>query len=162
MGRRDDVSVSFANPADAPSIAALRTSVAQKLTRDHGRGHWSSCATERGVQRALKTSRVLVARRGPDLIGTVRLEAKKPWAIDVTGGPKSCVPPRPRCRLSCAASPCRGAAHRRSEGCGTRLAKRCNSPRRLRPSCWRRAFLQQVWLPRGRPGQLSRSSAHLP
>lgn len=83
MGRRDDVSVSFANPVDAPSIAALRTSVAQELTRDHGRGHWSSCATERGVQRALKTSRVLVARRGPELIGTVRLEAKK-RAIDVT------------------------------------------------------------------------------
>src|SRR5437870_1691058 len=83
MGGRDDLSVSVATPADAPLIAALRTSVAQELTRDHGRGHWSSSVTEKGVQRALRTSRALVARRGPDLIGTVRLEAKKPWAIDV-------------------------------------------------------------------------------
>ena len=31
--------------------------------------------------RALKTSRVFVARRGADLLGTVRLATKKPWAI---------------------------------------------------------------------------------
>ena len=33
--------------------------------------------------RAIKTSRVLVARKNGDIIGTLRLEKKKPWAIDV-------------------------------------------------------------------------------
>ena len=34
---------------DAPAIVALRNAVAERLTRDHGGGHWSSCATKRGV-----------------------------------------------------------------------------------------------------------------
>jgi GNAT superfamily N-acetyltransferase len=65
------------------AIASLRASAAQDLTRRHGRGHWSSCPTETAILRAIKTSNVLVARREAEIIGTVRLEAKKPWAIDV-------------------------------------------------------------------------------
>jgi ribosomal protein S18 acetylase RimI-like enzyme len=30
------------------------------------------------------TSRVLVARRGGEIVGTVRLQSKKPWAIDLS------------------------------------------------------------------------------
>jgi GNAT superfamily N-acetyltransferase len=83
MSRNSDLSVSVATLPEVPIIAALRTSVAEEVTRRHGRGHWSSCATERSVLRALKTSRVLIVRRGAEVVGTVRLEAKKPWAIDV-------------------------------------------------------------------------------
>jgi GNAT superfamily N-acetyltransferase len=36
------------------------------------------------VIRELKTSRVLVAKRDGIVVGTVRLDAKKPWAIDVS------------------------------------------------------------------------------
>jgi GNAT superfamily N-acetyltransferase len=39
-------------------------------------------ASESGVARRLRSSRALVARLGTELVGTVRLEAKKPWAID--------------------------------------------------------------------------------
>ena len=81
---RHTPSISVATLADAPNITSLRTAVAQELTRRHGRGHWSSGATDKGVLRALKSSVVLVARRGADVVGTVRLEAKKPWAIDVS------------------------------------------------------------------------------
>jgi GNAT superfamily N-acetyltransferase len=35
------------------------------------------------VLRAITTSHVLVARDGAEVVGTVRLEEKKPWAIDV-------------------------------------------------------------------------------
>ena len=84
MGRRAGLSVSPAAQPDVPAIVSLRVAVAKELTRAHGRGHWSSCPTERGVLRALKTSRVLVARRKSEVVGTVRLEAKKPWAIDVS------------------------------------------------------------------------------
>jgi hypothetical protein len=37
------------------------------------------------VLRALEISSVLVARDEADIVGTVRLEAKKSWAIDVAG-----------------------------------------------------------------------------
>jgi GNAT superfamily N-acetyltransferase len=83
MSRSIDLSVSVATLSEVPIIAALRTSVAEEITRRHGRGHWSSCATEKSVLRAIKTSRLLVVRRGTEIVGTVRLEAKKPWAIDV-------------------------------------------------------------------------------
>lgn len=77
--------LSFGNATDAdiPSIASLRAAVAAGLTREHGRGHWSSCPTEKAVLRGLRTSRVLVARKGRAVVGTVRLATTKPWAIDL-------------------------------------------------------------------------------
>jgi GNAT superfamily N-acetyltransferase len=77
------ISVRVAEPADAAAIAELRTAVSADLTERYGHGHWSGCATERGVRLAIRTSRVLVAHRGATLLGTLRLATKKPWAIDV-------------------------------------------------------------------------------
>lgn len=74
--------LALATPADAPAITALRTAVAEHLTREHGQGHWSSCVTERSVLHALRTSRVFVMRRRARLVATVSLATKKPWAID--------------------------------------------------------------------------------
>lgn len=71
-----------ATPEDIPAIVALRNAVAERLTRDHGHGHWSSSVTERGVLQGLRTSRLLVAREGPALAATLQLATKKPWAID--------------------------------------------------------------------------------
>jgi len=79
-----NLSVTTTTEDDAPAIASLRNSVAEHLTRDYGRGHWSSPITEQGVLRAIKTSRVLVAWDGSGIIATLRLAAKKPWAIDLT------------------------------------------------------------------------------
>jgi GNAT superfamily N-acetyltransferase len=76
--------VTTASEADAPAIAALRTSVAEHLTRQFGKGHWSSCVTEKSVLRSIKTSRVLVMRDDQEIIGTLRLATKKPWAIDLS------------------------------------------------------------------------------
>jgi ribosomal protein S18 acetylase RimI-like enzyme len=73
----------MATEADVAPIAALRTAAAEHLTRTFGRGHWSRIVTERAVRYDLKTSRVLVARRGSEIVATVRLATKKPWAIDV-------------------------------------------------------------------------------
>lgn len=80
----DKILVTTASEADAPAIAELRTSVAEHLTRQFGKGHWSSCVTEKSVLRTIKTSRVLVARNNREIIGTLRLETKKPWAIDLS------------------------------------------------------------------------------
>ena len=72
-----------ATEADAAEIALLRTWVAERLTADHGPGHWSGVVTDRSVLHGMKHSRVLVARDGDAIVGTVRLATRKPWAIDV-------------------------------------------------------------------------------
>ena len=70
---------------DAAELAALHTAVSEDLTQRFGHGFWSSAATERGVlanMRLPKFSRILIARSGRRIIGTLRLATKKPWAID--------------------------------------------------------------------------------
>ncbi len=79
-----DLSFDVAAESDVPAISAVRSVAARQLTAVYGRGHWSSCPTEKAVLRALRTSRVLVARVGKDVVGTVRLATTKPWAIDVS------------------------------------------------------------------------------
>ena len=73
-----------ATQADAEAIATLRNAAADDLTRRFGKGHWSGQCSERGVLLGLRTSRVLVARSGREIVGTLRLATKKPWAIDVS------------------------------------------------------------------------------
>jgi GNAT superfamily N-acetyltransferase len=73
-----------AGESDAAAIAALRSAVARRLTEQYGGGHWSGLATERGVLSALRNSRLLVARTGAEIVGTLRLATKKPWAIDAS------------------------------------------------------------------------------
>jgi ribosomal protein S18 acetylase RimI-like enzyme len=79
------VKLSFATAAaaDAASLAALRSSVADHLTGLHGRGHWSSQVTEAGVLRAIKSSRVLIGSSREQVVATLTLATKKPWAIDI-------------------------------------------------------------------------------
>lgn len=75
-------SISSARAADAREIAALRTQVARGMTRQFGKGHWSECPGVALVQRQLRASHVLVARRDGTIVGTVRLAVTKQWAID--------------------------------------------------------------------------------
>jgi GNAT superfamily N-acetyltransferase len=74
--------VDIATESDAAAVASLRTEAADDLTRLYGRGHWSFGATENGVVRGIVTSKVLVARSNGQIVGTLRLAMKKPWAID--------------------------------------------------------------------------------
>ena len=76
------VTIASAIPEDAAAVAAVRNAAADGLTRGHGRGHWSGYISNEGVLRGINTSRVLVARAGDEVIGTLRLATKKPWAID--------------------------------------------------------------------------------
>jgi GNAT superfamily N-acetyltransferase len=69
---------------DAQALAALHTAVAQHLTGLHGRGPWSTKTSENGVLYAMRQSRVYVARQGAEIVGTLRLATKKPWAIDTS------------------------------------------------------------------------------
>jgi GNAT superfamily N-acetyltransferase len=78
------VRLEVATPEDAVAIAALRRATADTLTRDFGKGHWSSQPSERGVLSEMKRSRVYVARRRGKVVATLTLQTKKPWAIDVS------------------------------------------------------------------------------
>ena len=71
-----------ATATDAAPLAALHTAVAEHLTSLHGRGPWSSRTSEKGVLYALRTSQVFVAHVDVELVATLRLTTKKPWAID--------------------------------------------------------------------------------
>src|SRR5262245_15299197 len=76
------VRVEPASPDDVPALAVLRTAVANQLTRDFGTGHWSSLVTEAAQAESVRRSGVFVAKAGDEIIGTLRLATKKPWAID--------------------------------------------------------------------------------
>jgi GNAT superfamily N-acetyltransferase len=78
------VAFSSAIEADAPALAALHTAVSEDLTRRHGPGFWSSKTTERGVLHSIRSSRVVVAYAGRAIVGTLHLQTKKPWAIDIS------------------------------------------------------------------------------
>jgi ribosomal protein S18 acetylase RimI-like enzyme len=73
-----------ATPDDTAAIAAARIAAADRLTRDFGEGHWSAHTTEGAVLRDIKASRVLAARDGSTIVGTLTLQTKKPWAIDAS------------------------------------------------------------------------------
>ena len=77
---------SIANETDAGAIVALRNAAAEALTRKYGTGSWSPVTTEKSVLRDLarpKFQRTLMAKEGPNIVATLCLQTKKPWAIDV-------------------------------------------------------------------------------
>jgi ribosomal protein S18 acetylase RimI-like enzyme len=76
------VTLEEAAPEDAAAIARLRNGVAERLTRQHGKGHWSFASTESGIVSGMKRSRVYVAWHRGRIIATLTLQTKKPWAID--------------------------------------------------------------------------------
>lgn len=71
-----------ATPDHAEAIAALRVAVAENLTAQFGQGPWSSAGTVKGVLFDLRSSSVFIATRRNQIIATLRLCTKKPWAID--------------------------------------------------------------------------------
>jgi GNAT superfamily N-acetyltransferase len=78
------LSFSIATPADAVELGALHTAVAEDLTRRYGKGFWSTKTSEKGALFGIRNSRVLIARNGKTIVGTLSLPTKKPWAIDVS------------------------------------------------------------------------------
>lgn len=80
---------SFATEADAPALVALHNAAAEELTRRYGVGAGSGTVTERGVLFGMRSgdtryARVILAHKGKRLAGSLLLQTKKPWAIDVS------------------------------------------------------------------------------
>ena len=74
--------IELASREHVTAIAAIRVRAAEDLTERFGAGHWSSLATERSVLAGMRTNRVVIARAGDEVVGTLSLQTKKPWAID--------------------------------------------------------------------------------
>jgi predicted N-acetyltransferase YhbS len=76
-------SIRFATEADIPDLLRLRRAVDADQTRQFGKSRWSTTISEKSVARGIKFSRVLVASRQGRIVGAVRMETKKPWAVDL-------------------------------------------------------------------------------
>jgi GNAT superfamily N-acetyltransferase len=77
------ISFQFAIEADIAALLKLRLAVDADQARRFGDDRWWTTISEKSVARGLKSSRVLVARRRGLIIGALRMETKKPWAIDL-------------------------------------------------------------------------------
>jgi GNAT superfamily N-acetyltransferase len=78
------ISLSLADPSDVPALAAMHAKAALELTARYGSGPWSSSSSEKGLLFNMRHSRVLAARAGSEMVGTLHLQTRKPWAIDVS------------------------------------------------------------------------------
>jgi GNAT superfamily N-acetyltransferase len=76
------VTLKQATAVQAAAIAKLRIATNEKLTREFGRGPWTSTVTEKGILYAMRLGRVYIARDGRTIIAALQLTTKKPWAID--------------------------------------------------------------------------------
>ncbi|HZF28564.1 MAG TPA: GNAT family N-acetyltransferase [Gammaproteobacteria bacterium] len=77
------LSFRLATEADLPALLELRLAVDADQQRRFGDDRWSTTINERSVARALKSSRVVVGVKRGRIVGTARMETKKPWAIDL-------------------------------------------------------------------------------
>ena len=73
-----------ATPADVPRIAALLNAAAGALAARFGDGPWARLTHEAAVLRGLPHAHVRLGVLGRQVVSTLRLATKKPWAIDVT------------------------------------------------------------------------------
>jgi GNAT superfamily N-acetyltransferase len=76
-------------PEDAEAIAALRNGVSDDLTFRHGKGWWTGHSTTAGVLLDLRAGMLFTALHRGEVIATLKLAAKKSWAIDLSYFPKA-------------------------------------------------------------------------
>jgi ribosomal protein S18 acetylase RimI-like enzyme len=71
-----------ATAGDVAELVALRGAVNEHLTAQYGKGYWVSGSTEKGVLFAMKKATVYIARDHEQVLATLTLSTRKPWAID--------------------------------------------------------------------------------
>jgi GNAT superfamily N-acetyltransferase len=73
---------SDATQQDADAITMLHAEAAVDLTRRFGHGHWSHAVVVGRLDPPAPHGRVRVGREGDRVVSALRLQTKKPWAID--------------------------------------------------------------------------------
>ena len=71
------IKLQAATADDVADLVSLQNAVAQDLTSRHGKGHWSSNVSDKGVLFAMKRSTVYVAKCRKRLLGTFALSDQK-------------------------------------------------------------------------------------
>jgi GNAT superfamily N-acetyltransferase len=84
VGRRLRLTFSDATQDDAEAISALHADAAENLTARFGHGHWSRPEVVRRIDPPSPFVRLRVGRKRGRLVCALRLQTKKPWAIDVS------------------------------------------------------------------------------
>jgi GNAT superfamily N-acetyltransferase len=79
------MNLTFADAADddATELTALQAEAAAALTARFGEGHWSRAGVARRVAAEPSRSCVRLGRYRGRIVTALRLQTKKPWAIDV-------------------------------------------------------------------------------
>ena len=72
-----------ATQEDAEDLTALHSAAAVDLTKRFGEGHWSRAPIVRRVEAASAFARIRVGRQRGRVVTALRLQTKKPWAIDI-------------------------------------------------------------------------------
>lgn len=78
-----ELTFSIAETGDAPALVALQNRVNEDLSLRFPGGPWKANATERGMLFGMKHAKVVLAHEGSEIAGMLRLQTKKPWAIDI-------------------------------------------------------------------------------
>jgi GNAT superfamily N-acetyltransferase len=73
---------SAATPADAEELAALRNAIAADFLQRFGLKTFNT--TSRGILCDLRWGQLLIARHKNQIVSSLLLVKKKPWAIDIT------------------------------------------------------------------------------
>jgi predicted N-acetyltransferase YhbS len=80
-----NLSLIIAGPEDAAIIAEIRNKAAQRLTEQYGNGQWSHPTTEKNIMNSMRgKSKVFVAKKQDEIVGTLCLQTKRPGAIDAS------------------------------------------------------------------------------
>ena len=77
------LSFRFAVESDIAALLTMRLAVDADQARRFGDDRWSTTINEKSVARGLRSSRVLTANQRGRIVGALRMETKKPWAVDL-------------------------------------------------------------------------------
>jgi GNAT superfamily N-acetyltransferase len=78
------IQLKLANDDDAPGLVRLREAVNGRLMEEFGPGFWCTALSEHGALSAVRQAQVYVARHHGEIMVTLALAARKPWAIDLS------------------------------------------------------------------------------
>jgi GNAT superfamily N-acetyltransferase len=73
----------LARETDIPALLELQLAIDADQAERFGDDRYTTTISEKSIARSLKSSRMVVATRRGRIVGTVRMETKKPWAIDL-------------------------------------------------------------------------------
>jgi GNAT superfamily N-acetyltransferase len=79
-----ELSFRLAGKTDIPALLKLQLAIDADQAERFGGDRYTTTINEKSIARSLKSSRMVVATHRGRIVGTVRMETKKPWAVDLS------------------------------------------------------------------------------